>query len=264
MIVQTVRIPYKLGETIRIKPIFDTHFGNKYSDKAAFIRFVNDPEAYFFCGGDYLDSIITKDIKRYTKHTDDTEGDDIIDEQIETGYDLMKHNKGRILGWGTGNHETKVKKYHGTDPAKRLANMFECPQLGYSGLLRLILNENGARIRTVTIRYHHGWGGGSRTQGADLTKYSKDITHWEADVFLYGHVHKKQTDDIPRLGLSGSHKLISKDIQIGLCGSFLKTYSDTADATYSEEKGYPPIAVGGITLHIKPEQTWCSCWLSKR
>ena len=60
MIVSTSRIQYKYGETIKLKPIFDVHGGNKYSDKAALKRFLadSDESTYFFGGGDYLDSII--------------------------------------------------------------------------------------------------------------------------------------------------------------------------------------------------------------
>lgn len=258
MIVSTSRIQYKYGETIKLKPIFDVHLGDKYSDKAAFRRYLadSDKSTYFFGGGDYLDSITIKDV-RYEKHADDTSGDAIIDEQVELGYELLEPYKNRIIGWGRGNHEAKIKKHCGTDPAGRLAKMLECPYLGYSGLIRLILSEKGDRGRTVVIRWHHGWGGGSRTQGNDLTKYSKDIAYWDADVFLYGHVHKKQTDEIPRLGLSGE-KLISKPLIIGICGTYLKTYTQTPDSTYSEEAGYPPTLIGGLTLHIKPEREWCT------
>ena len=43
---------------------------------------------------------------------------------------------------------------------------------------------------------------------------------------------------------------------ICICGTFLRTYMDSSDATYSEVCGYPPVAVGGITLSIKPNQEW--------
>ena len=91
MIVSTVRINYTYGETIKLKPIFDVHLGNKYSDKPALKRYLadSDDSTYFIGGGDFLDSIITKDIKRYKKSTDDTIGDAVIDEQVELGYDML-------------------------------------------------------------------------------------------------------------------------------------------------------------------------------
>ena len=106
--------------------------------------------------------------------------------------------------------------------------------------------------RKVVIRGHHGWGGGSRTQGADLTKYSRDVAYWDADIFGYGHVHRLQDDRIPRLGLVGK-KLIAKPKVMVICGTFLKTLSEDASPSYSERAGYPPTEIGGAIISIKPD-----------
>jgi hypothetical protein len=256
MIVTTYRIPYQYGQTIKIKPLGDIHWGNRYCDKNTLKAFLEDSDdlTYFFGIGDLMDSIVVPDI-RYSKHADDTESSTIIDEQVETLYDVLAPYKGRFVGLGRGNHEDVIIKKCGTDPVKRLCTLLDCTYLGYSGLVRLIFKENEGRGRTVVIRWHHGWGGGSRTQGADLTKYSNDVKHWQADIYLYGHVHRRQGDRIPRLGLVGE-KLISRPKLIGICGTFLKTYSDSEDSTYSEVKGYPPVEVGGLTVNIKPTRKW--------
>ena len=48
-------------------------------------------------------------------------------------------------------------------------------------------------------------------------------------------------------------KLSAKPKYIYLCGTFLKTYSLTDEATYSEEKGFPPVSIGGINILLKPD-----------
>jgi len=265
MVVTTYRIVYSYGDTIKIKPIFDVHWGNSYCDKRAFREYLadSDKDTYFFGGGDSLDSIIVKDVRRYEKHSDDTETDAVVDEQIEGFAKELEPYKNRLVGLGRGNHEQAILKYCSTDPTQRLCNRLGCPNLGYSGLIRLIFTQDkGGRGRQVVIRWHHGWGGGSRTQGADLTKFSRDLVHWDADVFLYGHVHKLQRDSVPRLGLVGE-KLVSKPKIMGICGSFLKTYSNSTEATYSEVKGYPPITVGGLTVCIKITRHWVKAWIEK-
>lgn len=259
MIVATFRIPYKYGETIKIKPIFDVHYGNKYCDVKAFKEYLKDSDenTYFFGGGDLMDSIVVTD-PRYAKHADATETGAIIDEQVEGLFEILKPYK--MLGIGRGNHEDVIIRRCGTDPAKRLARKLDCKYLGLSGLIRLQLHIEKSHSRKVVIRWHHGWGGGSRTQGADLTKYSKDGMHWDADVFLYGHVHRKQADRIPRLGLSGE-QLISKPKLVGICGTYLRTYSKTTDSSYSELKGYPPTEIGGLVLNITPKRHWVKIWI---
>jgi hypothetical protein len=249
-------IPYKFGDTIYIKPFFDIHKGSTACDFKAFKNDLSktDKNTYYLFGGDTFDSIVVTD-PRYRKSGDASLSEAIIDENIDEMVDVLSPYSDRIIGMMHGNHEDQIVKRNGTDPIGRLCRRIGCIDMGYSGLLRLRFSEKGARGRTVIIRYHHGWGGGSRTQGADLTKYSKDTTHWQADLFLYGHVHRKQTDKIPRMGLSGD-KLISKPKLVCICGTYLRTYTKGKQPTYSEVKGYPPVEIGTLTISIKPVRTW--------
>lgn len=258
MIVHEVQIPYTYGQSITLKPVFDVHLGNKFCDERAFQKYLSnaDDSTYLIGGGDLLDAIVTKDIRRYTKSADNTISDAIIDEQIDKAEHYLAPYKGRILGLGTGNHESAITKYHGTNPIKRLARRLDTVSLGFSWIVRIRFREGNGRGRTLTIRGHHGWGGGSRTQGADLTKYSRDVQYWkDANVFVYGHVHRRQADKIDCMGIVGS-KLYPMPRYIFICGTFLKTYSDTDEATYSEEKGYPPVAIGGLDIFVKPNADW--------
>ena len=261
MKVVSYSIPYKFGDVIKIKPYFDVHLGNAYCDKPAFIKYLkeSDEHTYFMGGGDLLDSIIVTD-PRYAKHVDDTARTAILDEQVDQAIEMLWPYRDRIIGLGRGNHEDVVIKKSGTDVIWRVCEKLDCEYLGYSGFVILKMRESNGRGRTVRIKWHHGWGGGSRTQGADITKYSKDTAYWDADLFLYGHVHKKQSDEIPRLGTIGK-SVIAKNKLFAICGTFLKTYSATYDASYSEVKGYPPVAIGGLTVHIQPTHKWVKMWI---
>lgn len=256
---ETVRIPYKYGDIIKLKPLSDIHYGSRYCDVKALRRFLGEPDekTYIIGIGDWLDCIITSDLKRYRKSGDGAEGEEIIDEQVESLVDVLKPFAPQIIGVGIGNHEDTIAKHCGTNPAKRIADRLAVPYLGYSFLLRLVFSEDAARTRTVIVRGHHGWGGGSRTQGADLTKCAKDMAYFDADLFLYGHTHKLQHDTVPRLSLNGE-TLIARPKHLCICGTFLKTYSDSTDVTYSEAKGYPPVTLGGLEISIKPGvHNWC-------
>ena len=246
-----------MDEIIRIKPIFDTHLYNSACDEKALRKVITEQEenTWYILGGDITDSVIVSDLKRYRKSIDGTKGDAIIDEQVKKAIEIFTPVKERILGIARGNHEDSILKHCGTDITQRMCDALGTLNLGYSGLFRLQLSQNGNRGRTIVIRYHHGWGGGSRTQGADLSKYSRDVAYWDADLFLYGHVHRLQTDTIPRLGLSGD-KLISKPKLMCLCGTFLKTYTAGTEPTYSEVKGYPPVSVGTCTVEARVTNEW--------
>lgn len=261
MICHTVHLEYKPGEIIKVRPLADLHVGNAYCDEKAVRRFIDeDPECYFIGLGDLIDGIVVKDAKRYQKSSDGTEGDDIIDEQVDKLKSWLEPYKDRIWGLGEGNHEQSVVKHCGTNPVKRICKDFEIPFLGYSWFLRLVMRTKTGAGRTVIIRGFHGYGGGSRTQGADLTKYVRDIGYYEADIHLFGHVHRKQVDRIPMLGTCGN-RIIAKSRYVILCGSFLRTLSKTTDPTYAEIKGYPPVELGSVQINIKPVKDWVKIWV---
>lgn len=256
MIVHSVHIPYKYGDAIKIKVISDVHYGHRFCDLKAFKTFLeDDPDAYILGNGDLIDSIIVSDVRRYRKSMDDSPGDEIIDSQIQGIVAILDPYKDRILGLGTGNHEDSITKHCGTNPGKRICTNLNVPFLGYSWLLRIVLTEEGSRGRTVIIRGHHGWGGGSRTEGGSLTKYAREAKGWDADIFLYGHDHRLLDDRIPRLGLVGE-KLVAKPKVVVLCGTFQKTFSDTHDPTWAETKGFPPTEIGCPTLILKSTRDW--------
>ncbi len=262
MIVKTYPIKYKYGDVVKIKPIADVHYGCKHCDVRAFKRYMDDHDdnTYFLGIGDFYDAIIMSDF-RYRRSSDATVKEGMLDELVDMGAELLEPYKDKILGLGEGNHERKITLKFGTNLVQRLCNRLGVDFLGYSGLVKLSLREDKkGRGRTVVIRYHHGWGGGSRTQGADLTKYSKDTKYWQADVFLYGHVHRKQADRVPRMGLVGE-TMVSKPKVLAICGTFLKTFSKGSESTYSEEGGYPPVDVGGLTINIRPDSRYFKMWV---
>jgi len=253
MITETERIIYESGDKFVLKPIADVHLGAVACDEQAFKEYLadSDDKTYFIGIGDLYDAIVVTD-PRYSKSSDKSKSDAVIDDQVDIGVELLEPYKDRILGLGYGNHEKTIIKRGGSNMIKRTCRRLGVKELGYSGLFKLILRTETGGGRTITIRYHHGWGGGSRTIGANLTKFSRDVSYWDADLFLYGHVHTKQYDEIPRLGLRGM-KLIAKPKVLVICGTFLKTYLEGADATYSEICGYPPTTIGGVNIDIKPK-----------
>lgn len=263
MICHTVRIPYQLGQVFRFVPLFDLHSGHRQFDKKQLIRDLAnlDPETYLFTGGDEHDSIVITD-KRYAKSVDATEGEAIINEQVETTYDILRPHSKQLLGIGMGNHDDAILKKSGVNPNLWLAKWLDVPFLGYHYVLRLIFSENGSRGRTVLIRVHHGWGGGGRTQGGSLTKYSKDTQFYECDIFCYGHDHQLKADRIQRIGVAGE-KIISKPKLICLCGTYKKTLSKVPDVAWEERQGFTPTSIGHLTINIKPTSKWVEYWVER-
>jgi hypothetical protein len=270
MIVSTIAIPYAYGETFKLLPISDIHFDGKGRKSVCDIAKLRkhlreqvDEKTIILGIGDWFGGILPSDVKRYRKDNDGAEGPDILDESIEGLAEELRPYKEHIYGIGDGNHEDSILTHCGTNLIKRLIKELGggILHLGYSGLLQLKFGipseerETTEKVRSLVIRYHHGWGGGSRTEGADITKFAHDVKYWQAQLFLYGHVHKLKLNDIEEglmVGESNWKTIIKRMV---VCGTYQKTYSNTTSATYAEKRGYNPATLRHPIIYLRPERT---------
>jgi len=252
-----VDIPYKYGQTFNLKPFFDFHGGDDTCDTRAAKKYLQDSDenSLLLLGGDNIGAIIPGD-PRYQKGVEHAKGDAVIDEQVDETATLIRENyNGKVIGVMIGNHEMTCIKRYGTHPGRHLAEKLDSISLGFSCMIRLRFSENGSRGRSVIIYAHHGFGGSAQTEGANLTKYWRFSKNWEADLFLYGHVHELKFDKSDKMVLSGN-KIISKPKRLYICGSFQKTFLDGDIPTWAETKGFRPISVGAWNIMMKPNGTW--------
>jgi len=254
MIVDTVRIPYKgYGQTLRICSVSDMHEGHVNQDESALRQTLSQEDCYFTFNGDNWDSIVLAD-RRYHKSMDRTVGDAILDEIFESMFYKLKPVANRILWIHRGNHEDVILRRFGTDLTARLCKELGTLYAGYSSLIGVICHKTGkggGGVRSVDFRCHHGWGGGCRTIGSVITKYSHDVKYWDADVYVYGHDHALHSVPIPR-GRRANKKLLADDKHIILSGTYLRTYTDTTDASWHETKGFPLTKIGSPVINITP------------
>jgi hypothetical protein len=203
--------------------------------------------------GDLFDGIVFSDT-RYDKGSDAirSRNSEIIDEQVDWGCEILESYAKRFIGIGLGNHEWTPIKRGGTNPIKRICRRLGIPYLGYSGFIRVYLHEKGnTRGRSVIVRYHHGYGGGGRTGGASITRYEKEMADYDADIYLYGHDHQLNVKPYAYQQLRGQ-KVIDRLRWLIVGGTYLKTYVQGGDPTYSERKGYRPVPIIGTVIKLKP------------
>jgi hypothetical protein len=262
VIAKTIEIPYKYGQTIKIACVSDIHFDSRFCDRRKFradVRRWGKMKNTFLLGvGDYTEMIANTDPRYRPSGQGAPERDDQIDWSLDQIAEALEPMRGRILGLGRGNHEDNFLKRHGVNLVRRLADRLDTEDLGFSWMLRLKLGEPTApprkwqRSRSVYIYGHHGWGGGSRTAGGNVTKFERLRGSYDADIFLVGHVHQKHTDRYVRIGMAGD-SLLAKPQIVAICGTYLRTLSDGPDPSYAEAKGFPPAEIGSIMIHIKPK-----------
>jgi len=255
-------------------PIFaDLHVGARACHEK---RLENDlervsrrPLAYPIFLGDQADAIVPKDPRRFTPSVvapwaydeaflagEEFPLEAVIDRQECRLVQILERGPTkRVLGIADGNHETQYLKHHSHDITRRVAKHFDWKMLGYTFFLTTTVGfQDHPRTFTFTIYGHHGWGGGSRTEGYNLTKYSRHMPYFDAQIFAFGHVHDTQTKIIPRLrpvaeeewqlGKHADERICFDDRVLIVTGTYLRTLSHGRFPTYSEEKGYPPRKLG--------------------
>lgn len=257
MKVLTKHIPYVYGDTFKLKNIADLHIGSPLFDKKKFLDYMSDVDdkTYIVGNGDLMDMIIASDIKRYKKGVDNCETETPVDEEINRAYELLKPYADRILLLGQGNHEESIVKMCGTSPMRRLAEKLGVPYAGMRWMLRLNMRTEHGNGRSVVVYGHHGYGGGTRTEGGNLTKFFRDMAYDEADIYLFNHVHEKVYKRIPR-GYHAGSKYQARDRLLVIGGCFKRNSSEDDTTTWEESKGFPIRAIGGFTIYLTPNRDW--------
>jgi len=253
-------------DIVKIKPLMDLHYGAKTCDLKAFKAFIsnNDEFTYYFINGDMWDAIYFSDSKRFTASGHDkTDQDDPIDNDVKEMANILEPIKGKIIAVGLGNHEWTVLKRHHTNLSKRLADVLGVPYMGFSYFCRLNIfrmdEDIKGQTRNIDFFVQHGFGGGCRTEGGSVTKYSKHADRFLCDVYVVGHDHKMQYVRYPTMGIRGSKgsvRLFAKSKVVVLGGSWKKAYAPGTAVSYEELKGYPPAEIGGVTIRIKVTDDW--------
>ena len=143
----------------------------------------------------------------------------------------------KIIGISRGNHEIRTSKTEGIDVCDVLASRLDVPRLLDHSLHRFNFDEN-----SYTLLVTHGRSGAG-TIGGKINAVEKLVHIYDADAYLYGHVHHLLTWNGIIYGLEGI-----KLRHFGINGSFMD-YLDSYASTAEYRPGMP----GYITAMIGRE-----------
>lgn len=255
------RIQVKTNKPIYLVPFGDLHYGHRDCNIKEFERMLrenNRPDTYFIGVGDIFDSIVMRDIRFQLSQLGGMDGkgfvDDFMDEMANNFGKLWRKHKipsERILFMGIGNHESNMMKRYSVNPLKQFCLKEKITYGAYSGYHTVTLIVDGNHKSSFHIRYHHGYGGGARTGGYPLTKYEKELMWSDADVFVFGHDHRRhlQPYSYEKMSNSGGYCYKRRRI-LAICGGFLENRPMTEYPSYAEEKMYPASDIGYIRIPV--------------
>ena len=255
-------IQIKTGVPIYLIPFADIHKGkfNSRFDlfKTKIRKYTSSNNCYFIGVGDIFDAISLEDARFTLSQLQGMHGKQFVDdyimayiEEFVKEWESLNIQQGQVLGVAEGNHEQTFAKKTGINPTKEFCKRIGVDYLAYSGYYTLHLVDEYKHANNVHIRYHHGYGGGTRTGGAPITKYEKDMMNSNAHIFIYGHDHvrdiKPYTYDL--LSASGN---FTHQIQrlLVLTGGWEDNRMITEYPSFSERKMYGPSNMGFIKIPI--------------
>jgi len=244
-------------------PIGDVQFGAEGCDVDRFKRHMErglQAGAYFLGMGDYVDVASPSNRQRIrTAALYDSVSNALEEkaqEHVEKFLRLVRGSEGKWLGLLSGHHYWDFSD--GTTSDTRLAAALKAPFLGTCAGIRLLFQE-AKHQNSCVIWAHHGRGSGAK-QSAPLNKLETVTPGFDADIYLIAHHHKIAAAKYGQLYMTHTTPpaLKQREKVIAGTGGFLRGYLQGSKqggipaGTYVEQGMMMPVALGGITLKIKP------------
>lgn len=157
-----------------------------------------------------------------------------------------------------GNHETAILKRQEIDLIDRITcslrqsdDKVTTAAGGYGNFIKVYCNLHNAR-ESLVIYSHHGYGSGG-AWSRQTTAFLKYLEQVRADIYIAGHIHKKETFPIEQAYLSTGGYVRTKSIHFIRCGTYKNEFKDGSGG-WSVEKGIGPRPLGGYWIELAMER----------
>lgn len=172
-----------------------------------------------------------------------------FDSVISTALDWFKPYAGILAIVAPGNHETSIAKRHDTNLISRfvegLTRMGATTlEAGYWGFVQIQVAQKNSHKGQILLHFTHGSGGGAEVTRGFIDQ-NRIRSMYSADIYVSGHIHRKNYDENIMLGVTSLGKL-RKQKQLFLRCS---TYKDEIDGWHAE-KGRAARPLGGWILQF--------------
>lgn len=232
-------IIYPLGDL----HIGSPHFCKKTLDKQLKEIDANRDKARIIIMGDLAETALKDSVGGGVYEQQET-----AQQQMMTAKTMLYPYKDLIDGIVTGNHEQRIYKNTGFDLMLYFAQLMglEDKYLRYQGVIKYTISK-----RSFNVSIWHGSGGGSSPGGA-MNRLQKQAETVFADLYLMGHVHRRQAHTkVMYMPDERNNKIdLVKQVFV-VTGSAL-----THEGSYAEEAGFSPTEIGftKVTLNVVREE----------
>lgn len=233
--------------------ISDVHWDSAWCDRKVLTKHLDQAKASnspIFMFGDFFDVMQGKwdPRKSYDQLRPEHQGPNYLDLLVNTASDYLMPYKEQLALIGYGNHETAIIKRHEVDLIQRLVGILrkdgsKVVTGQYWGFVQFVLSCSTHKD-TKTLHYHHGYGGGGEvTRG--LIDHSRTRGQYQADIYVSGHIHRRNMDENILLRCTTKGKIRSINQMFLRCSSYKHE-----DSGYHIEKGRAARPIGGWWLEF--------------
>lgn len=236
----------------------DTHLGSMSVDERLLREHIKETQEtgrYWVHLGDAIDGIIPGDRRWNHNNVADwawreLKRNRIIAAEWDRFYELFSPIKdnGLFVLDGDGKHD----QYGDIDDCmQRALAALGIPYGDVACVYRFIFRRSKTCAKKIDLAFHHGWFAG-RTNSNKALNLERALGRFpDAVAFFCGHGHTKAITS-PIVGMMVEGNYVAEVVRrAAMTGGYLKTYAkDTVG--YAEKKGYPPVALGRITVTLRP------------
>jgi UDP-2,3-diacylglucosamine pyrophosphatase LpxH len=228
----------------------DHHLDNPYCDRQLLKRHLDkavERNALCFFFGDVFCAMQGKFDKRSSMDDIRPEdvGEDYLDRIVDHAAQFYMPYRENIALVSKGNHETSIRKRHGTDLISSLVKLLNYQQEKsvyegwYGGWVRMLFTANKTHRMSKKLKYHHGAGGGGPVTRGVIQTNRQAVYQPDADIVVNGHTHDAWTVPIARERLSDQGKIKRDVMHFIRTPSYKDEYADDAIGFHTEKWGAP-------------------------
>lgn len=238
----------KDGKEFILFPIGDLHIGSPHFDKKELNKQLKEidehrDKARIIIMGDLAETALKDSVGAGVYEQQET-----AQHQMMTAKNLLYPYKDIIDGIVTGNHEERIYKNSGFDLMLYFAQIMgiEDKYMRYQGVIKYVVNQ-----RCFHVSVWHGAGGGS-TAGGAMNRLQKQAETVFADIYLMGHVHRRQAHTKTIYIPDDQNNKIDLMKQV-----FVVTGSSlTHEGSYAEMAGFSPTEKGFPKITLSCERQY--------
>lgn len=247
----------------------DRHHDNIYCDRALEKRHLDEAlerAALILDFGDLFCAMQGKYDPRSSM--DDIRAEDVGEDYLDrivthAARDFAPYAPNWLLA-AQGNHDSNIRKHHGTDLISNLVHRMNADHHGnlhvggYGGWVRFMFTMQQTRRQSIRLKYHHGAGGGGPVTRGVIQTNRQAVYLPDADIVVNGHTHDSWYVPIARERLSDRGKVYQDLVHFIRVPGYKDEYADGSQGFHVERWGAPkPIGAAWLRFYYAEKRIFC-------